>query len=203
MLEDGLSVPEIAAALGVKFSTLRRRINRLRREAPKPRRSASVLGIPQRDQFFLRLIAKNLPLEQIAERMSVTCVTAIRRAHLMHERGWLASLPAWAPDDAHDLTALVMAGKTVMEIARIMGRSKSTVHRQIELLREEGALGGGGEESPMPKGDEAGFLAALRAVHVKGAGEKLDVKSSGRLVRIYPEQSHSGIGSPALMCARN
>lgn len=140
--------------------------------------------------------------------MNFTLATAIRRARLMADRGLIA-LPKWAvmreviaaQTDA-DLLSLLKAGTPRKDICAMMGRSMSQISKRVMLMRQEGLLDEIGGDKAHPKGDNDGFLEALRKAHSEGAGEKLNVPREA-MGRFYPADVRSGCGSSMASCVEN
>ena len=158
--------------------------------------------IAERDALTARLIADGFSIAKVAERIGVSYGTALRRVNLLRHAGLIPPVDSsFREAERQQLIDLVLAKTPRKKICQIMGRSPSIISARIQLLSHEGAFDND-MESPMPRSDNDGFMEALRAAHVEGAGEKKNVPREGR-AHFSPVSPYSGEGSPALLCAGN
>jgi hypothetical protein len=109
---------------------------------------------------------------------------------------------------ARDLTR---EGKTIREIAVILGFNISSIKNCVARLRQEGDLApkarGRKSLDPMaqkeyaPKGDHKGFLKELAKAYQKPIPSP--PKPNSILHQIHPDAPLSCVGSPALLCERS
>ena len=165
-----------------------------------------MVDILERDARMSKMLRDGLSTAQIAEALGVKEQTIIRRFNLLLGAGRLPPATSWGSgadmeESEARLIELVKASTPVPEICRIMDRSRSIIHARIKLLRDEGAFDNDATECKPPKADHDGFLELLREAHCEGAGERPGIAGRGHFARIFAPSPHSGVGSPALLCA--